>query len=712
MAAPSYTEDLTDIDLAESGSTGWTAFNISGGGGGAPAFGADLGMQGLGCWDKPCSNAERGLAVNKTPGAGTTTAGVHIFTWGFCATPGITDNLAIRGAYVLIGTSTSNFMQFHVEGKDTYGAAGRVGKCYVVDYHTTANTGSVPYSTSNGTPGATPTYFGFGLKTTATAKGSNIGCDAVRYGTGAYITAGDATDPATFLGFQTQNDSINNRWGILTDVGGSFELQGRFVVGQNNATTPTAAHFDDSSGVSILLVDTVHSATDFTQIIIDHASTVFNLSGATIKALGTNNPGRLVFNNASTVAALDGNVFENIGITTLRDAVVCTGNTWKACDQITQNGATITDGIIRDSSASSALLIDTALEAADVTGVSFVDNNTGGTPVLDTTPYFDGSDAAATDAGTDWTNATNADDGSTATAATVSVANSSVLSIEGTDYTSATDDGLITQVEFRVYAHGNGGIIDSTLEIEVYEDGGTTLLGSGTISNTVAGWTSYLTLTEPSGGWTAAKIQALEIDVFSGTGGSIPGGSFYMAELRVTESAGHSIELTATGSHDFTDVTFSGGGGAPGTNSIASSGSAIADVYNNSGGAITINVTGGGSPSVRNAASSTTTVVATVPITITVKDTDGNLLSGIAVGVYLTSDRTEVLLETTTGTGIASGTLDSSLTPAEVEVRCRKGSSADSPRYKNFSTVQTVASSTGLTLAVTMVEDTNNNATS
>jgi hypothetical protein len=339
MAVPSYTEDLTDIDLAESASTGWTAFNISGGGGGAPAFGADLGMQGAGAWDKACSNAERGLAVNKTPGTGTVAADVHIFVWGFAATPGITDNLATRGAYVIIGTSTTDFMQFHVEGNDTYGAAGRVGKCYVVDYHTTPNTGSVPYSTGNGTPGATPTYFGFGLKTTATAKGSNVGCDAIRYGTGGYITAGDGTTPATFAGFNAQNDSNSNRWGILTDLGGTFEWQGWFVVGQDNTGTPTAAHFDDSSGLTIVLADTVHSATDFTRLVIDHSSTVFNLTGATFLALGTNNPGTIIINDASSSSTGFTNcVFDGLGAIGGHANIDYLNCTFKGCGVITAIG--------------------------------------------------------------------------------------------------------------------------------------------------------------------------------------------------------------------------------------------------------------------------------------------------------------------------------------------------------------------------------------
>ena len=340
MAAPSYTEDLTDIDLAESASTGWTAFNISGGGGGAPAFGADLGMQGAGCWDKPCSNAERGLAVNKTPGTGTVAAGVHIYTWGFCATPGITDNLATRGAYVLIGTSTTNYVQFHVEGSDTYGAGGRVGKCYVVDYVTTANTGSIPYRTLGGTPGATPTYFGFGLKTLATAKGSNIGCDAIRYGTGAYITAGDSGTPATFDGFATQNDSINNRWGIFTKIGTAYELQGAFAIGQNNAGTATLAYFDDSD-VSITVVDTVHSATDFSRFLIDHASTEVYWTNILVTAVGTNNKGYLEVVTDPTAFDQVGCVFTGFGTTLLTSSCTVVGNTYRSCDTVTQGGASL-----------------------------------------------------------------------------------------------------------------------------------------------------------------------------------------------------------------------------------------------------------------------------------------------------------------------------------------------------------------------------------
>jgi len=370
MAAPSYGEDLTDIDLAESGSTG-TAINYSGGGGGAPAFGADLGMQGAGCWDRQVSSHERAIVFNQTPGAGVVAAGVHIFQWGFVATPGITDSLANRGAYVVVGTGTGATVQFHVEGNNTYGALGRVGKCYPVRYNTTANTGSVPYRTVNGSPGATPTYFGFGMNTTAAAKGSNLGTDAVRYGTGAYLTAGDSGDPATFAGFATQNDSVNNRWGILTDVGGSFELQGAFVIGQTSSKVATLAYFDDSD-VSILIVDTPHTETDFTHIQVDHASTELYWSNVNLTALGTNNKGTFTVSSANPTVEITGGTWTGMGFLTFRSNSVLTGTVFRLCQRIFVNSASFVDCTF-DRMA----LATIATDLSDFNNCHFISDGTG-----------------------------------------------------------------------------------------------------------------------------------------------------------------------------------------------------------------------------------------------------------------------------------------------------------------------------------------------
>jgi hypothetical protein len=82
--------------------------------------------------------------------------------------------------------------------------------------------------------------------------------------------------------------------------------------------------------------------------------------------------------------------------------------------------------------------------------------------------------------------------------------------------------------------------------------------------------------------------------------------------------AGHALEITTPGAYTFDAQFFEGFGGTGGSNLVANSGPNDAAVYNNSGGAVTISVTGGGdSPSVRNAAGSTTTVVNNTLITLT-----------------------------------------------------------------------------------------------
>lgn len=367
MAAPSYTEDLTDISLAQS-TTNYSAY---GGGGAGLGTGADYAMQGTLCVDKQITNADKGILYNN--GATTLSAGDHVFQWLFNATPGVTDSIQNNGASIAVGSGTAAYCKYHVEGNDTYGAQGRVAKCYPIDYTNRTTNASPPYRTAVGTPTATPAYFGGGLNTTASVKAANLGIDAVRYGTGAYITAGDSGTPATFSGFATQNDAIANRWGILTDVGGSYELQGTFAIGQNNAGTATLAYFDDAD-VNLVLADTIHSATDFTKVIIDHASTEVYWNNVSITALGTHNPGQFVVNNASSTVEITGGTWTGLGISTLRAGCVIDGLTWRGCDTVTANGASLANCVIDSSSNAVALdiadldLLDACTFLSDGTG--------------------------------------------------------------------------------------------------------------------------------------------------------------------------------------------------------------------------------------------------------------------------------------------------------------------------------------------------------
>lgn len=81
-------------------------------------------------------------------------------------------------------------------------------------------------------------------------------------------------------------------------------------------------------------------------------------------------------------------------------------------------------------------------------------------------------------------------------------------------------------------------------------------------------------------------------------------------------TTGHAIIITVPGTYSFNNLTFTSYGGTPGDNATPNSGSTSAAVYNNSGGAVIIQVSGGTQPSVRNGVGATTDVQASASVTI------------------------------------------------------------------------------------------------
>ena len=126
--------------------------------------------------------------------------------------------------------------------------------------------------------------------------------------------------------------------------------------------------------------------------------------------------------------------------------------------------------------------------------------------------YFDGSDAAVTDPNNAWTNDSNLTDTietSLASCGAVGSASSNYLMVEGTN---APGSGkVIAQVKTRNYSNQTG---DSTGQVNVYTDSLGELLGFSILDSFTTGWSPYSTLSTPSGGWTWAKVQALEIKAF------------------------------------------------------------------------------------------------------------------------------------------------------------------------------------------------------
>ncbi|MHA2404397.1 MAG: hypothetical protein ACXADH_15470, partial [Candidatus Kariarchaeaceae archaeon] len=101
----------------------------------------------------------------------------------------------------------------------------------------------------------------------------------------------------------------------------------------------------------------------------------------------------------------------------------------------------------------------------------------------------------------------------------------------------------------------------------------------------------------------------------------------------------------------------------------------------------------------------TVTITAAVPVTITVKN-KGTLavIENAQTSVWATDDRAQVMNEDTNASGVATESYTGS-TPREVEWRVRKSDTLDDPRYFAESGIDTIQSSTGLTLTVLLEEN-------
>jgi hypothetical protein len=287
-------------------------------------------MEGTYAVDKAVSATERGLMYDNTSNFSIGTDD-HFYIWVRGATPGICDTQNNRGIHVAIGDDTSNFVKFHVAGSDTLPYGGSFP--YAIRF---LNTTLANKRTLVGTPGTTPSWIGAGLKTTGTSKGPNLGVDAARIGTGYDITGGTGVDdPGNFAGLFS-NDSTTSE-GVFTAVKAGYRLQGKLRFGSSTSE----CEFEDL-GIVIVVRDTEHSLTDFNEILIENASTVFDLTACTFQGLGTNSPGRFEMVTVTADVNLTQCTFKDFGDILLGSGASCLACTFVNTDQITAKGADLT----------------------------------------------------------------------------------------------------------------------------------------------------------------------------------------------------------------------------------------------------------------------------------------------------------------------------------------------------------------------------------
>lgn len=334
MVAPTYTTDLTDINLVETagGTTGWSAT-----GGGASALGSetDYYIQGDGCISKGGFTADtKGMIYNA--GATTITSGDCLFIWSKQNNRNLLDTVALGGVQVLIGSNSNAYDQFYVDGNDSEGSDLAGWRVYAVDPTATP-------SATTGSPSGT-SWFGVQWKIlgSGSLKGSPNGIDAFRHGREIRCQDGDGTNGyATFTGAGDFDANITRRWGILTPTTGALQFHGAFVMG----LAGTAVDFRDEA-VNIVVLDDPFAPSTFNEFLIRNASSNVEWTSITISHLGTTAPSILTLDTGTFTG--ESNRFDGCATTTFNTngSSSCINTTWVNSGRINLNQADISGSSI------------------------------------------------------------------------------------------------------------------------------------------------------------------------------------------------------------------------------------------------------------------------------------------------------------------------------------------------------------------------------
>jgi hypothetical protein len=164
----------------------------------------------------------------------------------------------------------------------------------------------------------------------------------MRIGTGYDILNGTGADPeADFAGIASDDESTAE--GVFQTASGGYSWQGKLRIG----SAGTECEFLDSNAL-LAIVNTLdgESLSDFTEMLIENASTIVNLTNITFLALGTHNRGRFEVLTPAAVVNLTGCVFNGFGETILGTGSTFLNCLWTGADIVIANGADLSGSTI------------------------------------------------------------------------------------------------------------------------------------------------------------------------------------------------------------------------------------------------------------------------------------------------------------------------------------------------------------------------------
>src|SRR5210317_227647 len=341
MAAPAYATNLTTFWL-ESATT-VTAIGTGGAGLGNPE--TDFFIQGSGCISKSAwTNAVKGFIIDALGTTFTVPTDGCVIAFIKYDAAGSLDTKAGGGLRMIIGSSSSAYVEFYIGGSDTLEFDSWVP--YVID----PNTATPDVSGSGGSE----RWVGLlaDLPTTSgPTKGNPIAMDAIRYGRGDIeYTLGDVTPngPATFDGAEGVGNVNGTRWGLLELQNGAYQTQGFHSIGISG----TACRFVDADKVLFwrkqennLTNDAI--STGFNRVEIINSSTVCEWTNIIWSALGTRSRGTFVHTagtcDLDVCQFFDWGTFDFLSTANLTDCV------FSRCDTITAPASVMTGSQILES---------------------------------------------------------------------------------------------------------------------------------------------------------------------------------------------------------------------------------------------------------------------------------------------------------------------------------------------------------------------------
>jgi len=701
-----------DAATNDTGGTGTGDWGFTGSGGVSNGLTTDTFLYGVSSISMALSGAGKngwlyfdiGAGNELDFGTGGTEEGQHIYFWVHCPTLGLSESLANVGLGIRIGTDTSNHRTFTIGGNDDSNGWNGGWKCFVID---PTKAGSI---TDTGTYNTSSLrYFGIKGETTGTAKGDNFFIDQIAVGKGLRITGTSTTGWAEAVTYCTAYAS--RAWGMLQEREGIYYAYGKINIGEtgevgthtggtsSTVMTDSAAVF---GGVDSLVGKTIYNITDVSSGVVTANTkttvTVASLTGGTLNDWRVNDAYEVSSQTADASFTDSGRIIQfgeseyyNISSAWVTSADIDYSGINiedRTADWSTQYKTTFSDGVVvgSDKGRSGSVFIGTANH--DVTADLYGGNATTsvttlyGTTIKDFTGLINfGNDTDHKYYGCSFIGCNQVDP-----------VGAPVLRNCIFAETTSTDGSLLWNANIDVQ---DSAFIANTLG-EAIEHDTWNGLESGTATTTDG---TGVTLTDTAANFAGGRVSVNDIVYNETTGGygtvtTITDATHLDCSAGLSTGGWTSTDVYSIGTPiSYTNLTFSG-------NTVdVNNTSAPADV-------LAISKAGTSDPITK---SGFTVIQGSVTIQVTVKDTAGAVISGVQTGVYQTSDRTELMNTPTNGSGVASTTF-AGTTPVEVEVRCRKGSSADSPKYIAYSSVQNVLSGTGLTLDVTLRVDNNNNS--